>query len=912
MSTVLLKIIDNLSGGHAPRYRGRDRAFGLYSSLRRPFSVKMGRLLWDTASIPARGVTVLKSIIFNYEYSFSMKRLHFNAISFRTFLLLSCLSLATSLHAQQALPGDIIINEFMADPTPVIGLPEREFVEIFNRSTKNINLSGWTIKDGSTTKGTISSVNIAPGEYAIICRIADTSLFSPFGKLAAASTLPSINNDADSLVLADATGRVIDKIYFTDAWYRDAARKDGGYTIERINPEDDCAGDLNWRASLSIQGGTPGTVNSVFGVTPDNTAPLLATYSLSGDSLLKISFNENMDTLLLKNPAAYQFTPALNVSSIVIPDPKSVNIKFSSPISEGILYTVRIQGLADCPGNNLVDTSVSFGLAEIPSFNEILITEIMADPSPVVGLPDAEYIEIYNNSDKILSLGGIRLKDGTGTATFQDQFLLPRQYRIVTSESNAPLFANFGGAIALKSFPSLTNSGEELVLIDAFDVPIFYVEYTDTWYTNSLKRNGGWSLELIDISKPCLGTGNWTDSKGTLGGTPGAANSVAGTVEISQIPQATYVEVISKDTLVVNFDKPIYPSSIFSSAFFISPSVNIVNLFVINNAFTKVELVLETSLQPNTIYPLYVKNIEDCQGNKMIPDTLYFGLPDSVVQGDIIINEILFNPKTNGADFVEILNVSNKILAIKDLIIAEEDAVSGDYSESANLLSSGRQILPGQYLALTSKADAVMQFYTTPGKGAFIETSSMPNYNDDEGIAVLLTKNLQVLDRFAYLDDYHFQLLDDEDGVSLERISSTQATQDPKNWQSAAKLAGFATPGYRNSVYLVPNISGKLNLSPEVFSPDQDGFDDVLGINYQFEKPAYIGTVGVYTVEGIPVRKLVKNETLLQEGLITWDGLDDEGKKARTGIYVVLFEVFDLEGNKDVLRAKCVLATKLN
>jgi hypothetical protein len=872
----------------------------------------MGCSLRDTASIPARGVFVHKSFSFNFEMHHSMRPLIHSSYAIRTFLLLISSFFCTTLHAQVAIPGDIIINEFMADPTPVIGLPEREFVEIFNRSTKNINLSGWTIKDGSTTRGTIANVNLAPGEYAIICKNADTSLFSPLGKIAAASTLPAINNDADSLILATSTGLVIDKIYFTDAWYRDAARKDGGYTIERINPEDECAGDLNWRASLSILGGTPGAVNSVFGATPDNTAPLLATYSLSGDSLLKIIFNENMDTLLLKNTAAYLFTPSLSVSSINIPDAKTVNIKFSAPISEGVFYTLRIQGLADCPGNNLADTSVSFGLAEIPGFNEILITEIMADPSPTVGLPDAEYIEIYNNSDKILSLGGIRLKDGTGTATFQDQFLLPRQYRIVSSESNAPLFASVGGAIALKSFPSLTNSGEELVLLDAFDIPICYVEYSDTWYSSTLKKDGGWSLELIDLTKPCLQTGNWTDSKGTLGGTPNAANSVAGTVEISQIPKPLYVEVITKDTLIVYFDKAINPVSIFFNAFDISPFIDINQLLVINNAFTQVRLVLKTPIQLSTTYQLIVKNIEDCQRNKIIPDTLYFGLPDSLVQGDIIINEVLFNPKTNGADFVEILNVSNKILAVKDLIIAEESPVNGDYTESAKLSTSGRQIFPGQYLVLTSKADAVIPFYTTPGKEAFIETSSMPNYNDDEGIVVLLTKNLQVLDRFAYLDDYHFKLLDNEDGVSLERISSSQPTQDPKNWQSAAKLAGFATPGYRNSVYLVPNISGKLNLSPEVFSPDQDGFDDVLGINYQFEKPAFVGTVGVYTAEGIPVRKLVKNETLQQQGLITWDGLDDEGKKARTGIYVILFEVFDLEGNKDVLRAKCVLATKLN
>jgi hypothetical protein len=195
-----------------------------------------------------------------------------------------------------------------------------------------------------------------------------------------------------------------------------------------------------------------------------------------------------------------------------------------------------------------------------------------------------------------------------------------------------------------------------------------------------------------------------------------------------------------------------------------------------------------------------------------------------------------------------------------------------------------------------------MMNYIQHGINNFIE-ADLPSYNNDSGTVYLLRVDSAISEFFAYNEDMQFPLLSTVDGVSLERLDVARDVNDMGNWHSAAETVGFGTPGLQNSQYY-PTLGamGEVNTDPEIFSPDNDGYNDILNINFSFTEPGLVGTIRIYDANGRDVKELVTNELLGLTGTFTWDGTTDKGEKARIGAYVILFEAFNISG--DVSRHK--------
>ncbi|MBK7943026.1 MAG: lamin tail domain-containing protein [Flavobacteriales bacterium] len=271
----------------------------------------------------------------------------------------------------EALPGEVVINEILADPTPVLGLPEAEYVEVLNTSsTKTFDLGGWTFSDGGTPAA-LPSVLLPPGTFAILTDDANAALFAGFGTVVSIGSFPALNNDGDPLALRDDNGQLIDTVTYALAWYNDAVKDDGGWSLERRDPTTPCSSAANWTASTDPQGGTPGAQNSVFAIVPDTQAPALVAAQVLTPDQLRLLFNEPMDLASLA-AGTYTLDPPVAVNTVVVENPLAVRLDLAAALVVGQLYTVTAADVQDCPGNAIgTANTAQLALPEAPTAGDV-------------------------------------------------------------------------------------------------------------------------------------------------------------------------------------------------------------------------------------------------------------------------------------------------------------------------------------------------------------------------------------------------------------------------------------------------------------------------------------------------------------------------------------------------------------
>jgi flagellar hook assembly protein FlgD len=158
----------------------------------------------------------------------------------------------------------------------------------------------------------------------------------------------------------------------------------------------------------------------------------------------------------------------------------------------------------------------------------------------------------------------------------------------------------------------------------------------------------------------------------------------------------------------------------------------------------------------------------------------------------------------------------------------------------------------------------------------------------------------------------HFPLLSTTEGISLERIDYNRPASDNTNWHSAAESVGFATPAYKNSQFMQgEEDDGAVTLSPEIFSPDNDGYNDVLNINCKSEGPGKLLNITIYDAKGRLIKYLIKSRYISGTETFSWDGTKDNNQKANIGIYLIYAELFDETGKVKHYRRTAVLGAKL-
>lgn len=521
-------------------------------------------------------------------------------------------------------PRDLVINEFLYDE-PAANSPG-EYVELFNRSDKVLDLADFTLGDsvGDTTI-TTSPVYVLPGNYAVLVDdgVAFSTVFVgvPFVEVPGWHTL---NNSGDAIVLK-STGLPIDSLFYDDSWGGEDA------SLERKDPESPSSFAVNWMTTTDLDGGTPGALNSVFqpdvsgptplavavsldGLTlavpfdepleeasvttgafsvtgpvspgvvaavytlapdpivtltlssplslgdyvlgvssirdllgnesqgvafpfsfePDETAPSLTTAFALDASTIEVRFSEDVTEASASNSSNYSIDGGIgNPELVVFPldgDDRRAQLVLSTPLTERVLYTLTVNGVADETGNLLaIGTAVLFfGEADVPIPGELVINEIMFDPS---NGGDGEYVELFNRTDKLFDLRTLVFTDDgdpEGTTASETPAIIPPNAFVVLVADRDSFRTVFVDVVVpvfeARSFPALNNDGDALSLFHA-GVVIDSVSYEPEWHRVELEDATGIALERVDPAAPATDPTNWSSSLDPRGGTPGNENT---------------------------------------------------------------------------------------------------------------------------------------------------------------------------------------------------------------------------------------------------------------------------------------------------------------------------------------------------------------------------------------------------
>ena len=556
---------------------------------------------------------------------------------------------------------------------------------------------------------------------------------------------------------------------------------------------------------------------------------------------------------------------------------------------------------------------------EMINAGEIIVTEIMAKPNPSVQLPEVEWVEIYNTTDRTLTLEGCKISTFAKTGTFNDYILEPNDYAVLCSYNSALELTAFTHKICIvESMPALTNNGNLLTLKNKQNHTISFAEYTTDWYASEpFKANGGWSLERKDPTNPLSNSTTWAPSIDPRGGTPAETNSIACSMPDELIPCITGVGIENNRSIQVYFNKPMQGEIIelqksisiagnsLKSLNWVEPQRKILNLYLVE------------SLDSTYAIDITFSDIRCVSGWNMSDTTITLALPHQAQYMDVIFNELMPYVSSGNSKFVELYNNSDFYIDLSRLMLSNRD---GDNNlKNSKIFCTTSTILPPHLFTIISPDTSAIHCALGVNPQSIYFVSTLPSMPATEGTLALTDRSGNVIDEVHYSNSWHHPLLTDLHDVSLERIDPMAPTQSADNWSScginsSTKLdEGYAkshnTAGWQNShtINLENNESNQYFwLDESTFSPDNDGHADHLIIHHNLPDAGYVININAYTRSGAHVALITDNLIVAPQGHILWDGTNVHHSTIPAGLYVLVVQASNPNGSKITQKLICI------
>lgn len=826
----------------------------------------------------------------------------------------------------KAEPGDVVINEFMYNEPDDYS----RYIELYNRSEKIIDLSGWRQANNTGTRRILieETTLFHPNEYVVLAPNENLLFFFPDLQIInVGSRLSALKNGGDSIIIENNESIVIDSLTYLPIW------GDAGISLERKSSDVSAIHRENWAASTAELFGTPGEPNTA---KPDSDPPEIIQIKQFENRGFKILLSKHPDPLSVMDLNNYQIIPSVAISGVEINEIEFV-LNIDSELINNQTYSITISGITDIFGNIMERTERELLYLKLSDVSEgdVAINEILYRRKEAGSF---QFVELINRTDKNFDLSGWSLSNSTGSVILPNDLFFPAMGYLVFTDSG--LFASQSeNFIQLPGFRSLNNTSDMVKISNQLDVTVDSLRYDSSWQNNP----PGVSLERRDPSALSVDPYNWMKSSDPSGSTPGILNSQ---FEVDdQPPEIIFVNLFHPDSLEVIFNKFIdIINSIEKSGLPLNTMGNLdteekpAPTFYINGEVVPIlsydlkkghrVVIGPGNSDSNEEIILSVDNIGDHSGNIAIE--LKSAVARPLNPEDLIFNEIMYQPLTdnrNGlpdqSEYIELFNRRPYAISLEGIYLHDEPSNSGNYTVISPVSSAQKWIPSNGYLMLYPEVSnpsfnesRVAKFFNLS------EDEKMTTMRFERNSLSLPTTGRKIfiadstgktIDWVHYSPDWHNPNLIDNRGIALERVNPDFTTNDPLNWSSSANIEG-GTPGKMNSIYQTPEqMVGDhgVFLNPNPFSPDGTGFEDHLFISYKLKEPDYLIRIRIFDRYGRPVRNLVHGEAAGFEGTYIWDGRTDDGQAGRIGIYIILFEAYNSSLGKTLnFKETAVLARK--
>lgn len=425
--------------------------------------------------------------------------------------------------------GELVISEIMADPVPSYGLPEKEYLEIMNRTGDSLFTGGVMLISGPDTAYLLPE-SMAPGECVILCSTGNKSTFLPYGRVMAIKSFPALNNDGEVIALRDGCGRLIHAVSYSPVFLGDGPKSDGGWSAELTDMSNPFNEPEAWNPSSDPSGGTPGRANSAVIKTIDASCPQVIAVWPESPLMIAVFFTE---TVMIAGDTGWM-ADGRETLPVLSGDPadRKVLVPLRQEIRHDAIITLLIaSSVTDFSGNRPCSSELMTGIPSDPMPGDIMFNELLSDP--VEG--GSEYIELYNNSGRVIDLSRLSAANSYSAAvsSFTDvpRQLLPGRYVALTTGRQTVL-DHFPCAAPHDVFeadrlPALYDDSGMLLLYDHILNVIDRVDYSSSMHMIFLSGTEGVALEKVSPALPSEVAGNWHSASEACGwGTPGAPNSV--------------------------------------------------------------------------------------------------------------------------------------------------------------------------------------------------------------------------------------------------------------------------------------------------------------------------------------------------------------------------------------------------